>query len=361
MTTPSSRRHVVSASNDPAERGRQRGEQLRATLPGALEVYLQLFDYAQIAPGDVRDHALHSAEALDEWRPARRQEIDGIAAGAGLEPWQLHALNARTEILATSTRELPPECSTLAHRAVAADGSVRTFSIQTWDWHVELDPFWHTHETRGGRHDVAGWAEDGMLAKGGVNSAGLATHFNILGHELDHAGGVPVHVVSATVLEEAASVDEALEIMRSAPVSASSALTLLDAERVLTVEMTSVGVFATEPVGGSVIRTNHFLDPVPSAHERAGLDKPDSTARYDLIRSRLDHEPAPGEAADLLPYLFSEPEQPRLCAVPDMSLALGERWGSLATVLLEPAARTVRVADGTPLAARAGEWRVLMA
>ncbi|TGN65759.1 penicillin acyltransferase [Nocardioides eburneiflavus] len=354
------RLHVEATHSDRFERGRLRGEQLREDFAAAFDTYLQLFAQVGITESEARDHALRSADAVGEWRHGCIDEMGGVAAGAGVDPWQVYALNARTEILATSSRALPGECSTIAHRRTEGDG-VQTFSVQTWDWHVELDQYWHTHETRGGAHDVVGLAEHGMLGKIGMNSAGLATHFNILGHHTDTVGGVPVHVLAATVLEEAGSVAEAVEIIRSAPVSASSALTLLDEDSVTSVEIAGFGVWPIEPVNGTVVRTNHFLHPQPRDGERGELYQPDSTDRYELVRSRLGYYPAPRQSDDLPTYLYSDPGQPALCHIPDMTLSLGERWGTLATVVMEPSTRSARIAAGTPITARAAGWRDLVA
>ena len=355
------RLHVTANGSDPLERGRERGRQLSAALPAGLRTYLELFAKYELDEGAVREFALRCADAVAGWRPERLAEMDGIAAGAGVEPWHVYALNARTEILSQGVGAAPGECSTIGRRAEFGDGTVRTFGLQTWDWHHQLDGEWHTHETRGGRHDFAGLTEHGMLGKIGVNSAGLALHFNILGHRTDGAGGVPVHVLSATVLEEAATVEEAVELVRDAPRSASSSFTLLDTERVVTTDITPIGVFVVEPVDGVVVRTNHFLSREAQADEKTEIYQPDSGERYDLIASRLADYPEPRTDDELLAFLYSDPGQPLLCHRPDLTLPFGERWATLATVQLDPASRTARIANGSPIDARASDWRTLVA
>ncbi|WP_328808221.1 C45 family peptidase [Nonomuraea antri] len=348
---------------DPFERGKERGDLLRAELPGGLAFYLELFGLAGLSEGRVRDDALRTADVIGAVRPRLLAELDGVAAGAGLDPWQVYALNARTEILAQSGAGRPGECSTIVRR-LEPHAVPRTFGVQTWDWHVELAPYWHTHEVRGGHdggYDVVGLTEHGILGKVGVNSAGLALHFNILGHRADGVGGVPVHVLAALVLEEAGSVAEALDLVRSTPVSASSSFTLFDADTAVTTDITPVGVFPVEPIGGTLIRTNHFLSPAPRDGEKNELYQPDSGERYDLVADRLARRPEPRDPDALLAFLYSGPGQPPLCCVPDMTLPPGERWATLATITLEPASRTARVADGSPMEARDRPWRTLTA
>ncbi|MFM9370602.1 C45 family autoproteolytic acyltransferase/hydolase [Streptomyces sp. Da 82-17] len=360
--SPADRLHVAVDHADPFRRGAARGEQLRATLPGGIAEYDRFFDLGGIAPQQVRDDAERALDAVGAFRPHARTEIEGIAHGAGVDAWRIAALNARTEILARSTTVPPGECSTLVRRVRDAEsGAVRTFGVQTWDWHVELNPYWHTLESRGGAHDFVGLTEHGILAKIGVNDAGLALHFNILGHRADGVGGVPMHVLAAVVLQEAGSVREALEIVRSAPVQSSGSFTLFDPDEAVLLDLSPDGVFPLDPEHGTLVRTNHFLTPTPAAREKTWLYQPDSGERYELIRRRLAEYGPPAGPDELVPFLRSGPGEAALTCVPDMSLPQGQRWAGLATVVLEPAARTARVLDGTPVDAEKRPWRRLMA
>ena len=73
--------------------------------------------------------------------------------------------------------------------------------------------------------------EAGILAKVGVSTRGIAVALNILYHARDGRGelGVPVHLVLRRLLEQAASTDEAWELLRETPYSASSCVTVVDA------------------------------------------------------------------------------------------------------------------------------------
>lgn len=373
---PAERLHVTVDSADPFARGVARGEVLRNTLPGGVAGYDRLFRIGLIGPRQVREDAERALDAVDAFRPRAREEIEGIAHGSGTDVWRIAALNARTEILARSATVPPGECSTVVRRLPPAGaglrrtsedggpGLPRTFGIQTWDWHVELNDFWHTLTSRGGTHDVVGLTEHGILGKIGVNSAGLALHFNILGHRRDGVGGVPVHVLAAVVLEEAGSVAEAVELVRSAPLASSGSFALFDTTEAVLLDLSPEGVFAVPPhkdARDTLVRTNHFLTPAPAAHEKTWLYQPDSSERYALLRERLTATPPPATADELVGLLVSEEGEAPLTCLPDMTLPEGRRWASLATVLLEPASRTARVLDGTPLDAGSRPWRRLSA
>src|SRR4051794_30759371 len=93
--------HTLSTTTtDPHARGREIGgryaEQVRQVSAG----YLAHFALLGISRPQVREIVAASVEALAEWYPALVAESDGIAEAAGLEPWQVAAVGARTEVLA---------------------------------------------------------------------------------------------------------------------------------------------------------------------------------------------------------------------------------------------------------------------
>ncbi|MEV6144520.1 C45 family peptidase [Streptomyces sp. NPDC051992] len=359
---PEHRRHVKAADADPRARGIARGEQLRDGIPAALDAYDRLFALGSVSPAQVREDAERALDVIGRFRPGARAEIEGIAHGSGIEPWRIGVLNARTEILARSATVPPGECTTIVRHVTGSGGSAtRTFGIQTWDWHIELSALWHTLEVRGGRHDFVGITEDGILGKIGVNSAGLALHFNILGHVRDGIGGVPVHVLAAIVLEEAGSVAEAVEIVRAAPLASSGSFALFDETDAVLLDLSPVGVFPMRPEHGTLVRTNHFLTPMPAADEKTWLYQPDSGERYDFVRARLARAEPPATLDELAGHLVTGDGEPPVTCLPDLDKPLGQRWASLATVALDPATRTARVLDGTPADIGSRDWRVLTA
>ena len=222
----------------------------------------------------------NSLAALEAWSPNLAAEVIGMASGADLPVWQLASLNARTEVLAARTRH--SECSTTVH---APRGPRAPQTLQTWDWHDSLCPhglMLALHTERG--MNVKLFCEFGMLAKLGVNSAGLGLHFNILHHTSDNdSGGVPVHAIARRLLEEASSVEEAIELARSARVSASTVLTVFSREdsspRAVSIELSPERTALVLPrEDGWLLHTNHFLDPQLSLGEQVA-DRADTQCR----------------------------------------------------------------------------------
>ncbi|MFC5823977.1 C45 family autoproteolytic acyltransferase/hydolase, partial [Nonomuraea insulae] len=194
MTFPT----FTSTQTDPRARGKEFGTHLRERVAANLSGYNDLFEVAGATPAQVRAWGETALERSADWAPHLADEIAGIAAGAGLEPWQVAVVNARTEILAAIDAVGHGECSTSV--VLPQAGPPRT--VQTWDWHDHLRdaPLLWELEPRPG-HVVRTFTEAGTLAKIGVNSAGLGVHFNILRHDADTTEvGVPVHLIARRIL-----------------------------------------------------------------------------------------------------------------------------------------------------------------
>ena len=162
-------------------------------------------------------------ERAESWHPPLAAELEAFALGARLEPELVAALNGRTELLALA------ECTTVG-RCESADGP---WLAQNWDWYADAPErclVWSA-AVEGAR--FATMTEAGILAKVGVSTRGIAVALNILYHASDGRGelGVPVHLVLRRLLEEAASVGDAWELLRETPYSASSCITVVDAAR----------------------------------------------------------------------------------------------------------------------------------
>lgn len=348
---------VLIDSADPFERGRQRGEAIAETLRSGVEVYLDLFETVGVDRGTAQRLAENAVEVTERWHAPLADEMRGTAEGAGLELWKIAALNARTEILSGASRDgatgadvtRPGECSTIVSTCESP------VSVQTWDWHEELSECWHLQSVRGTKQAFVGLTEHGILGKIGMNEAGVGVMLNILGHQHDRAEGVPVHLLNRRVLGEAGSLDEAVDILQSAPVTTSSTITVISPTGAAMVELSPDGSAVLRPEGGVLLHTNHFIDPRLAAGEKAGLYEPDSQHRLAALVERVERSGLPATTAEIVPYLLSEPGDPgQLCCVPAPDAVFGDRWQTLATIELDAAARSMTVTAGSPVDVRDG-------
>lgn len=348
------------SGTDPRSRGTEIGIAHAVDIREAVRRYLEFFEIRGVAESRVREIAESCFAALAEWAPNLADELTATAEAAEVERWQLAALNARTEVLAIVPPDTEGECSTAVFAPAGADAPQ---SIQTWDWHEHLCPrgfvFSYTPDAlaegsrRVGR--VAMFTEFGVLGKIGVNDAGVGVHFNILHHASDRGtGGVPVHAIARRVLDEATSVDEAEAIIRSAPASASTVLTVLARDeaphRAACFEISPERVAVVRPdAAGVLLHTNNFIadEQLPGEATR---DKSTSYVRLAHLGAHqasmagrgIEERAAQmcGEAGALAPVCFR----------PDPAEPLHEQWTTLLTVGLNVADGELEYFPGSPAA-----------
>ncbi|MEU5219804.1 C45 family peptidase [Streptomyces sp. NPDC020807] len=345
------------AGDSPGKRGEDRGRQAREGIRRAWSVYEELFATVAAAHGrtpDVHRLTLRTVEATRAWAPALVEEMEGVAEGAGVPFATVAALNARTEILAEAGAPRAGECSTLVDTA----GPGPALGGQCWDWHEELAGAWHPQTVTGDLRSFAGITEHGILAKIGVNDAGVGVLFNILGHADDAATGVPVHLVARQVLGTAGSFAEAVGILTGAPVSASTVITVVTADRAASVELAPGGSAVVAPdERGRLVRTNHFLDPALAAGELRGRREPETYDRHRLLTARVADRPGPFDREALAGLLAAHREDgAEVCCHAPADGRLGSRWATLATVAVDPAARSLAVHAGGPCSAGPTTW-----
>lgn len=356
--------------SDPRARGRALGLRHGYDVVRTVGLYRDFYRSVGIPDETVEDIADRCRSALLEWSPALQEELDALAAGAEeatgdrCDPQAVMTVCARTEILATLDTSEQGECSTAV---VLPENGRAPRSMQTWDWHEFLVPasLVLTYTTAAGVR-VKTFTEFGAPAKIGVNDAGVGVHFNILHHASDHSdGGVPVHAIARRILEEAHSVDDAVEIARSASVSASTVLTVVSAEPAAAcIELCPAGTAVVTPVarldGEAILfHTNHFLNEELAAGERT----PDVSTTY----ARLDHlgSVLAASAGDLGPSEFAtalcgaDGADAPICMTPDLALPQADQWSTLLTVGLDVSEGTMEYFSGDPTEFAAGRRTVV--
>ncbi|MGO2037243.1 MAG: C45 family autoproteolytic acyltransferase/hydrolase [Brevibacterium sp.] len=339
----------TSRAADHIRRGLQRGHDLSTGIRSAIAGYRRYFAHLTIAEADVRTAAATSLARLEEWAPSATEEISAVADGAGVATLDLMEVIARTEIM-TLAPAAPTECSTVSLSRPGA-----SVSAQTWDWMADYSTLWHYNDVGAvpGQLRHVGIAEYGMLGKIGLNEAGIGVHLNILKHEGDRPGGVPIHAILERVLATAHTLPEALEIIRSATTTSSSIITVVGADEVVQVEIANAQkreLRAGSGAAGFLVHTNHFLHPelVPGGLEL----KPDSTsrARFDHLERKVAEAELSSEfgTADLVRLLTTGPDEAPVCCIPDPDAPYGDRSATLVTVQIDPVRKRIDLAPGSP-------------
>lgn len=334
----------------PRDRGTAFGEHWRERVGDTIEGYRELFSACDESAFDIDAAGEPALVAIRAWAPELATEIEGIALGAGVTPQSVAAINARTEILARWLPQGRGECST----AVLLGGE-SPVSVQTWDWHDRFADNWLVWliELPDGR-TVVTLTEFGIVGKIGVNNLGIGVHINYLRHRSDRASvGVPVHVVARRLLDEAKNMDEAMGVIRSAAVSASSALTIVDYDgedsSAVVAELFPDGpVYVLPEPDGVLVHTNHFVHPTAAGGDLEAALAGDSFFRYEMLRRRLAAA-APATRDGLIAALNSHlGGAGALCCHPDPAAGIGARYETLATVGIDFKTGRLDVREGGP-------------
>src|SRR5262245_14558273 len=209
----------LSLAGSPREIGRAHGEALRPLIRDNVETYFAVFQhYAGLTREQVFARARLFAPVIEKFDPALLEEITGIAEASGSLVEEVVAINARTEIMFKEAARAG-ECTALA-ATPEATASGQTLLGQNWDWLPRLDGRTALLKIR--QHDkptVLTYTEAGIVAKIGMNAAGLGLCVNLLVSD-GTAVGTPFHILCRGILDSP-SMGAALKKIFGAPTGAS--------------------------------------------------------------------------------------------------------------------------------------------
>jgi len=347
---------VVRASGGPRERGRAYGENARERVHRSIELYSAVFKhYTGLEWSEVRGRAGAFVEWLDDTDVQLLPEMEGIAEGAGVDAEDVLALNVRTEVMygmdprpATGVRE----CTVIgaAAQVTAGEGAL---IAQNWDWKPAARETCVLLAMRpAGRPGFVTFVEAGLLAKCGLNEAGIGLATNALTSSLDRgAPGVPYHAILRRVLTSSTHDEAVAEI--AGRVRASSANFLIGAGTGQVTDL-EAGPGGPDTVwridGGVVCHTNHFVGPDRPFEDLAPIDGPDSPMRRAAAEASLGHGPIDVPAIEQALRVHAGPDRGSgsVCAHGDGSVPPEADYVTVAAVIVDPAEGTVRLTDGNP-------------
>ena len=361
----------MRVAGTPYERGRQYGAQARAQVHLSVQAYQRVFAY--YAGWDwpaVRRAAAAFEAPIAAFRPAYLDEMRGIAEGAGLDLADVLAINVRTEVMfaakarqaplaaraatgqAPLAPQIPAECSAFA--VVPAPGARQPTMLlgQNWDWLLHSAQTLVVLEVRqDDGPDFVTVVEAGLLAKAGLNAAGLGLVTNALVTDADTGTpGLPYHVLLRAILD-CATVTQALEVLQAGMRSSSANYLIAHASgAALDVEAAPgdfTGLYPQFPDQGLLLHTNHFLSPRLSAAQDVSLwAMPSSAVRLQRLRAG-----AVGAATldDFRVLLADHADYPHsICSHPDPDDHPLEQGATIASLLMDLTAGRLWLASGNP-------------
>lgn len=282
--------------------------------------------------------------------PDLAAEIEGLAHGAGISHEHALLLQLRSEIMGyrkvrahhgRRPRPIPQGgCTTYAR---TANGGTPVLA-QTIDLAGDLDDqIAVLHVTRKDQSRDKSRALvlsfGGLLGYLGLNSHGLAVGLNlVLGGQW--RPGVPPYLAIRHLLDTAASVTEAIDILNELPIASSRNIVLCDEERAASVEM--LGDERRVLDGPQLVHTNHFLaEDFAERDELNRFARRSSLRRLEACTDALKNLPVTATTADHMAVFTEEPIR-----VPDNGDIRRER--TVAAVVLQPALGELHLRPGDP-------------
>lgn len=347
----------------PYERGRQYGEGAAELIRQSLAFYRQVFQHRAHLdwPTAVSLAAGYRAE-IAAFSPSILQELDGIADGAGVERGDILALNARSELMFAGARArqraelVDQECTSFAVLPEVSSCG-HTLVGQNWDWLPGVSGMLVCVEAQ--RADGPGYltiVEAGLLAKVGVNSAGLGVCTNTLVSTLDDARpGVPYHVMLRALLD-AETMTNAVRLLMTTRRAFSANYLLAHSDGVAvnaeTLPGESAGVRLALPENGVLAHANHFTAPDFAQLDARVAAHPHSIFRLDGMRRMLHRGAASGiDVAAIMAAMRSHQNMPdSICGHPDPKVHPLEQRATLASVIADLTSGELWVSAGPPCA-----------
>jgi isopenicillin-N N-acyltransferase-like protein len=362
----------IRVAGSARERGRQYGAQARDRVHRSVQAYREVFAYYAGWDWDtVRRAAARFEAPIAGFRPAYLEEMRGIAEGAGLDLADVLAINVRTEVMFAakarlaplavrtptpapqpSAPEPPAECSAFA--VVPAPGQPGATLIgQNWDWLLHAR---HTlivlEVTQDDGPDFVTVVEAGLLAKAGLNAAGLGLVTNALVTEADvGAPGLPYHVLLRAILD-CTNVTQALEVLQAGPRSSSANYLIAHASgAALDVEAAPgdfTRLYPLYPDQGVLLHTNHFLAPGLAPVDVSVWAMPSSAVRLQRLRAGTGSH-GPHTLDEFRALLADHADYPHsICSHPDPADHPLEQGATIASLLMDPNAGRLWLAPGNP-------------
>ncbi|MCP1446498.1 MULTISPECIES: C45 family peptidase [unclassified Pseudomonas] len=323
----------VNLHGTPFERGEQHGKALAESLRSFVDDGRSRIDSLTREPltSDSLEKTINTHKAVvEEYLPDIAREVEGLAVGAGISLQDAWMLQLRREIIGYSRMTLG-DCSTFA--SVAAEPIL----AQTVDLNGNLDDFISVLDIRGSAQRSLVLSYGGLLGYLGINDGGLAVGLNlVLGGAWQP--GIPPYLAIRHLLDTVSTVEDAVEILRTLPLSSSRSFTLCDRNQALAVEVLGdeLRILEISPVA----HTNHFLHPDFASDDQINVFARNSSNR------RLD---AISQLASLIPndekICFNAFSLPPLC-VSDIGDIRRER--TVSAVVMYPGRGEMYLRPGDP-------------
>jgi isopenicillin-N N-acyltransferase-like protein len=351
----------LRVSGSPYECGRQYGQQAAALIRANLNAYSAYFDALTAWDWDqAKSYAQSFETVIQAYRSHFIDEMQGIADGAQAEGFavtyaDILALNLRTEIRNKAIACASPlECTAFAILpGRSAHG--HTLIGQNWDWITAVAETVVVLEVESEtRPNFVTVVEAGLLAKAGMNAAGIGLTTNALHSDLERQAGpgVPYHAILRSILE-ASNLSQAIEAITAFQRGSSANYLIAHQEGVAFNAETAPGDFSRAYIHfieeQVYAHTNHYLSPTINFKDLAPWHGPGSLVRqHRLDRFLKDHQDrfSIQDLQETLQDHFNFPEA--ICTHPQPADPEIDQFMTVASLIMDLDEKIMYLAAGNP-------------
>ena len=278
---------LVDVEGGARERGRQYGRLAAERIATSLRVYMAAWtagDSGVAARTALLGRARAFEPVIGDRYPELLEEMRGIAEGAERALEEIVALNARTELLYGGA---PDGCTGAVLLPERTGGCV--IIGQNWDWRPacrEAAIVLRVTPDRG--PSFLTFVEAGMLARSGMNSAGIGLCGNFLNSDFDgKERGVPIPVIRRAILMSPSLPAAVGEVLRAPRAFSSNHLLAHRDGEAVNLEASPPEVFALFAEEGLLVHSNHFKGAQGRVRDTGLSRYPDSLFRDRRVRAHL--------------------------------------------------------------------------
>ena len=347
----------IEARGSHREIGRQIGEASRHLIVAGIAYYEEHHE-AMGGPS----FAAAQQECMTYLPAARRalpgvvEELEGMAEGADVALGRLLVPNLGEELTcnADPAAELPTPLPRFAHTghctsvAVSVGGRCLLGHNEDW-WAGDVDKNVLLRITTDDGTQILAMTSACLLPPTGINSHGVATGGNTL-YADDQRVGVPNNFIRRHLLESRSLADARQRALLPTRARGSNH-TFVDSSGALLDIETSATSAAVIEGDDRLVHTNHFVEPAMTGHDLS--TSKGTRLRRARAEDLLDEGLRRGDdLRDLLQSILSDHDNAddamSICGHPDLSVPLGERDMTTASMIWDPQALSVEVCAGPP-------------
>lgn len=330
----------IKFTGSPREIGLQHGQQLRNRIQLTWEFYSQILFGNKLA--FLEDYGNRYLEVIRAFSNRYGIEIEAIAEGSNLSPWQIAVLNARTEIFhCVNQARTVNECTALFFP------SSRTLG-QNWDWMEQLEPLMVLMEMeQEDGHKILQLTEPGIIGKIGFNSKGIGVCLNIMTGS-ESPVSVPIHILLRSALD-GKNIDEIYNHFNQLKHGTYSNILLADEKgRFIDMEFAGTSMKVVDYGNMLPLHTNHYLSELRDARNNENdLLYDNSTIRYERGRVLLDNVSADSGVPELKSILMDR-ENPDNAICASFRPVFGLPVGTVSSIVMNLPNRTIYITAGNP-------------